>query len=62
MVFFDQYRVIQANAVVGAAATAHRVLLGQTQAGQGFSGVHDVGLGARHDVDITRSFGGHAAE
>ena len=62
VVFLDQHRVIQANAVVGAAAGAHRVFLRQPQAGQGFAGVHNVGRRAFDGLHIHRGFSGHGAE
>jgi hypothetical protein len=43
VVFLDQDAVVEADAVVGAAADAHRVFLRQAQAGQGLAGVDDLG-------------------
>ena len=50
MVFLDQEGVVQADAVVVAAAAGDRVLLRQAQAGQGLAGVEQPHLGAFHQV------------
>ena len=62
MVLFDEHRVVQADAVVGAAAHAHGVFLRQAQAGQGLARVHDVGARALHSLDVGGGLGGHGAE
>jgi hypothetical protein len=65
VVFLDQHGVIQADAVVGAAAGAHRVFLRQAQAGQGFARVHNVGAVAGntlHGITVSGGLGGHGAE
>ncbi len=62
VVFLDQDAVVEADAVVGAAADADRVFLCQPQAGQGLAGVDDLGAGAGHGVDIAAGEGGGARE
>ena len=62
MVFFNQHRVIQANAVVGAAAHFHGVFLGLTKAWQSFARVHNLRPCAFDGRHIDGSFGGDGAE
>ena len=65
MVFFYQHCVVQANAVIGAAATAHRVFLRQAQARQGFARVHNLRPVARHGLHGShklRGVRGHGTE
>ena len=62
VVFLDQHGVVQADAVVGAAAHAHRVLLRQAQAGQRLAGVHDLRARAAHGLDIGGGLGRHGTE
>ena len=62
VVFLDQHRVVQANAVVHPTTDLDRVFLRQPQARQGFSGVHNGRAGAAHRIHITRGFGRHRAE
>ena len=50
MVFLDQERVVQADAVVVTAAAGDCVLLRQTQAGEGLAGVEQAHLGALYQV------------
>ena len=45
VVVLDEDGVIEAEAVVHAAAAAHRVFFGDAQAGRGFAGADDAGLG-----------------
>ena len=46
MVVLDQHRVVEAEAVIGAAAKTHRLLFQGAQAGRGLAGADDLGLGA----------------
>ena len=62
VVLLDQHRVVEADAVVGAAARPHRVLLREPQAGQRLAGVDDSGPGAAHGIDMRRGPGRHRAE
>ena len=65
MVFFDQHRVEQADAVVGAATSAHRIFLCHAQTRQGFARVHNLGAVAGHlghGGHKLRGAGGHGAE
>ncbi len=62
VVFFDQHRVVQTQAVVAATAHAHRVFLRQPQARQGFAGVHDLRPRACHALHVARGLGGHGAQ
>ena len=52
MCFPDQDAVVEADTVVDSAARQHRVLLCQTQAGQGLAGVDNAGFGAGDRIDI----------
>ena len=62
MVFLDQEGVVQADAVVVAAAAGHRVLLRQAQAGQGLAGVQQLHGGAFDQVGVIPAAGGHRRE
>ena len=62
MVLLDQEGVPQADAVVVAAATGHRVLLRQAQPGQGLAGVEQPHAGVRDQVDIVAGAGGGGRE
>jgi hypothetical protein len=62
VVFLDQDAVVEADAVVGAAADAHRVFLRQAQAGQGLAGVDDLGAGAGHGLHVGGGHGGGAGQ
>ena len=62
VVFLEHHRVVQAEAVVAAAAGAHRVLLRQAQAGQGLAGIQDHGAGAAHRFDMGGGGGGGARQ
>ena len=62
VVFLDQHRVVQADAVVGAAAGAHRVLLRQAQARQRLARVDDLRARAAHRIDVGRGLGRDRAE
>ncbi len=53
MVFLDQDRVVQADAVIDAAAAAHRVFLRETQARQRLAGVEDLRVCAGDRIDVT---------
>ena len=46
MIVLDQHRVIQPEAVIETAATAHRIFLQDSQTGQGLAGADDTGPGA----------------
>ena len=60
VVFLDQHGVVQADAVIGAAAHAHGVFLCQAQPGQRLAGVDDLRACAAHRFDIGRRLGRHA--
>jgi hypothetical protein len=62
VVFLDQDAVIEAEAVVGAAAAGDGVFLRQAQAGQGLAGVDDACAGAGHGVDVEARDGGGGRE
>ena len=51
VVFFDQNRIEKPDTVVGAAAHAYRVFLGNTQAGEGLARIDDLRPRARCDID-----------
>lgn len=53
MVFLDQEGVVQADAVVVAAAAGHRIFLGGAQAGDGFAGIQQLHACSLDDVGIT---------
>lgn len=58
MVFLDQEGVVEADAVVLAAAAEHGVFLAGAQAGKGFSGVEDGDLAAGHGIRVAAGGGG----
>ena len=62
MIVLDQRGVIQAEAVVEAAAAAHGIFLQGAQAGQGLAGADDARLGALHRLDQRRRGGGDAGQ
>jgi hypothetical protein len=59
VVFLDQDAVVQADALIVAAAHGHRVFLRQAQAGQGLAGVQDAGAGTSYHIHITAGLGGN---
>lgn len=62
MVFLDQEGVIQADAVVMAAATSDCVLLRQAQAWEGLAGIQQLDLGIGDKVGQIAGAGGHAGQ
>ena len=60
MVFLDQKGVIQANAVVVAAAAQHGVLLGGAKTGKGLAGVQNGDPGASDGIRVAACGGGGA--
>ncbi|MNP07605.1 hypothetical protein D3C76_996340 [compost metagenome] len=62
MVFLDQEGVVEADAVVVAAAAGDGVLLRQAQAGEGLAGVEQFHPGAFHQVGVVAGAGGGAGE
>ncbi|MCY1400096.1 hypothetical protein D9M71_151690 [compost metagenome] len=62
VVFLDQEGVVEADAVVVAAAAGDRVFLRQTQAGQGLAGVEQFHAGAFHQVGVVAGAAGGAGE
>jgi hypothetical protein len=62
VVFLDEEGVEQADAVVVTAATAHRVLLGDAQAGDGLAGIQQPHAGARDLVGVVPAAGGGARQ
>ncbi len=62
VVFLDQDAVVEADAMVDAAAEYHRVLLRIAQAGQGFARVDHLGAGAGHRIDIAAHRAGGAGK
>src|SRR5438105_4561839 len=51
VVLFDQNRVVQAAAVIGASACRHRCLLENTQSGRGLARIEDSGARPLHFMD-----------
>ncbi|MNF45227.1 hypothetical protein D3C84_263550 [compost metagenome] len=62
VVFLDQEGIVEADAVVVAAAAGHGVFLRQAQAGQGLAGVEQFHLGAFDQLDIVADTGGDAGQ
>lgn len=62
MVFLNQEGVVEADAVVLAAAADYRVFLASAQAGQGFTGVQDGDVAAGHGIGVAAGSGGGAHE
>src|SRR6185436_1889075 len=62
MVVLDEHRVVEAEAVVAAAAGADGVLLERAKAGGGLAGADDAGVGAGDGVDDAAGGGGDAGE
>ena len=52
MIFFNEDGVVQTHAVVVTATAAHGVLLGASQAREGFAGVQDPRLRALHGIGV----------
>src|SRR5207237_6998447 len=51
MVVLDQHRIVEAEAVIGAAAKAHRLFFEDAQARRRLAGADDLGLVARDRID-----------
>ena len=62
VVVFDHGAVVEADAVVGAAAVEDGLFFEESEAGGGFAGVEDAGLGAGDEFDVGGGEGGDAAE
>ena len=62
VVFLDQDAVVEAEAVIGAAADAHGVLLREPQAGQRLAGVQDPGAGAGDGIRAGPGRRGHGGQ
>jgi hypothetical protein len=62
VIVLDQHRIIESEAVVRAAAAAHRVFFQRAQAGQGFPRFDDLRFGMRDLRDVSRSQRGDAGE
>ncbi|MCY1412629.1 hypothetical protein D9M71_280410 [compost metagenome] len=62
VVFLDEEGIVEADAVVVAAAAGHGVFLRQAQAGQGLAGVEEFHLGAFHQFHVVADAGGDARQ
>ena len=61
VIVLDQHTVAEIEAMIMAAATRHRVLVEQTQPGNGLARIQDYGLGPFHFVDVAPRERGDAA-
>ena len=62
MIFLDQERIVETDAVILAAAAKHSILLSGAQAGEGLAGVEDGDAATGYRVRIAAGGGGGAHE
>lgn len=62
MIFLDQERIVETDAVILAAAAKHSILLSGAQAGEGLAGVEDGDVATGYRVRVAAGGGGGAHE